>query len=125
MAGKSRHNRDQVIVEALARGETRTSAARLAGCGVRTVSRRLESEEFRERVFLWRSEMLQTSASRLGANLSDAIETLQDLLKPEMPPAIRLGAARSIAEFALKTREATILEGKINELKTLIERRQT
>jgi hypothetical protein len=69
--------------------------------------------------------MLQTSASRLGANLSDAIETLQDLLKPEMPPAIRLGAARSIAEFALKTREATILEGKINELKTLIERRQT
>ena len=60
MAGKSRHNRDRIIVEALARGEGQTAAATLASCSVSTIRRRLDDAEFRERVERFRAEMLDS-----------------------------------------------------------------
>ena len=121
MAGKSRHNQDAVIVAALGRGECHTAAAKLAGCSATTVRRRLDDPLFRVRVERFRSEALDAVAGKLGANVEQAVTTLTALMAAEMPPAVRLGAARAVCDFALRTRESlswerrlTVLEERLN-----------
>ncbi len=116
MAGKSRHNRDRIIIEALARGEGQTSAATLAGCSVSTIRRRLDDAEFRERVEQFRAEMLDTAAGKLGSTVVKAVSTLESLLSSETPPAVRMASAKALVEFALRTREALSWEKRIADL---------
>ena len=116
MAGKSRHNRDTVIVEALARGEGQTAAATLAGCSVSTIRRRLSEAAFRERVEKFRAEMLDSAAGKLGATVVKAVTTLESLLSSEIPPAVRMASAKALIEFSLRTREALSWEKRIAEL---------
>lgn len=86
MAAKSRHNRDQIIVEALARGEGQTAAATLAGCSVSTIRRRLEDAKFCEAIEKFRAEMLDSAAGKLGATITKAVSTLEGLLSSDTPP---------------------------------------
>ena len=116
MAGKSRHNRDRIIVEALARGEGQTTAATLAGCSVSTIRRRLHDAEFREQVERFRAEMLDEAAGKLGATVTKAVSTLESLLSSETPPAVRMASAKAIVEFALKTREILSWEKRLSDL---------
>jgi len=106
MAGKSRHNQDEVIVETLARGECQTTAAQRAGCSVTTIRRRLDDPQFRERIERFRVEMLDAVAGKMGANVEQAVTTLTALMADAMPPAVRLGAARAVCDFALRIRES-------------------
>jgi len=124
MAGKSRHNRDAVIVEALARGECQTTAAQRAGCSVTTIRRRLDDSTFRERVERFRVEMLDAAAGKLGAKVEQAVTTLSELMAETMPPAVRLGASRAVCDFAMRIRESlswerrlTALEERLNDHK--------
>ncbi len=116
MAGKSRHNRDSVIVESLARGEGQAATATLAGCSVSTIRRRLDDAEFRERVEKFRAEMLDSAAGKLGATVAKAVETLESLLSSGTPPAVRMASAKALVEFALRTREAFSWEKRIADL---------
>lgn len=116
MAGKSRHNRDTVIVESLARGEGQAATAMLAGCSVSTIRRRLDDAAFRERVEKFRAEMLDSAAGKLGATVAKAVETLESLLSSGTPPAVRMAAARSLIEFSLRTREAVSWEKRLSDL---------
>jgi len=116
MAGKSRHNSDLVIVEALSRGESQTAAATLAGCSVSTIRRRLDDAEFRGRVEKFRAEMLDSAAGKLGATVVKAVTTLESLLSSEIPPAVRMASAKALIEFSLRTREALSWEKRIAEL---------
>ena len=116
MAGKSRHNRDRIIIEALARGEGQTSAATLAGCSVSTIRRRLDDAEFRARVEKFRAEMLDAAAGKLGSTVVKAVSTLESLLSSETPPAVRMASAKAIVEFALKTREILSWEKRLSDL---------
>ena len=116
MAGKSRHNRDRIIVEALARGEGQTAAATLAGCSVSTIRRRLDDAEFRARVEKFRAEMLDAAAGKLGSTVVKAVSTLESLLSIETPPAVRMASAKALVEFALRTREALSWEKRLADL---------
>ena len=116
MAGKSRHNRDRIIVEALARGEGQTAAATLAGCSVSTIRRRLDEAEFRARVEKFRAEMLDAAAGKLGSTVVKAVSTLESLLSIETPPAVRMASAKALVEFALRTREALSWEKRLADL---------
>lgn len=118
MTGKSRHNQDDLIVEALARGEGQTSAAKFAGVSISTVRRRLDDPRFCQRIDQFRCAMLDSAAGRLGATLGKALETLESLLAETSPPATRLAAARSVVEFTFRTREVLSWESRLTELES-------
>lgn len=116
MTGKTRHNRDSVIIESLARGEGQTAASMLAGCSVSTIRRRLDDAEFRERIERFRAGMLDDAAGKLGATVVKAVATLESLLSAETPPAVRMASAKAIVEFTLRTREILSWEKRLEDL---------
>ncbi len=120
MPGKSRHNRDDVIVEMIARGETQTAAAKLAGCSATTVARRLADESFRSRISSFRKEMLDSATGKLSSLLDKAVLTLGKLLDGDNPPGIRLSAAKAVAELTFKARDLLDLETRFAELEARI-----
>lgn len=116
MAGKSRHNADDLIIEALARGESQTATAKLAGCSATTIRRRLEEPEFRNQVERFRVTMLDCAAGRLGAILNRAVGALEGLLTSKTPPAVRLAAAKAVIELTFRTREVLSWEQRIADI---------
>lgn len=118
MAGKSCHNRDEAIIEAVSRGECQMATARLAGCSVTTVRRRLEDPDFRGRIERSRAEVLDAAAGQFGATVGQAVSTLKVLMTETMPPAVRLGAARAVCDFALRVRESISWERRLADLES-------
>ena len=124
MAGKSRQIQDNLIVEALARGEGQTATATFAGVSVSTVRRRLEDSGFRSRIERYRETMLDGAAGKLGSIIEKAITTLESLLDDESPPGVRLSAARSVIEFTFKSREVLSWEKRLAELESCMKTNQ-
>ena len=108
MAAGGRKNADAALIAALAGGATVRDAAAAARVGERTVYRRLEDAEFTRRVEEARAEILTGAMGRLSAAATDAVTTLTSLLAAESE-SVRLGAARSILDAALRWREQSEL----------------
>ena len=119
MSAESRQNKNLTLIEALARGCSQSDAARQAGVSQRTVSRRLECQDFRRHVETVRSDLLNTASGKLTNALSDAIDTLSELMKVEISPRVRLAAARAVIENCCKLREIVSLESRIELLERL------
>jgi hypothetical protein len=116
MAQKGRKNADQVLSLALAFGGTVAAAARAAGVGEATVYRRLKDPEFCKKVEQAKADMVQrTSGALTGAGM-EAVKTMAELMKTPNPPAIRLGASRSVLELGMKVREREDLEQRLAAL---------
>jgi hypothetical protein len=98
MAENGRWKGDTALVLALAAGRTARAAARDAGLGERTVTRRLADSDFRRRVFELRAEMVRRALGKLAEGMAEAADTLRRLLRAESE-SVRLGAARSILEL--------------------------
>ena len=121
MADRGRHQGRAGADAALAVGATVELAAERAGVSPRTVHRRLEDAEFRRRVDDARAELLGRAMDRLSATCTVAVTTLADLLKPDAPAAVRLGAARSILDAALRWREQGELTRRLDNVESWIE----
>jgi hypothetical protein len=80
------------------------------------VYRRLEDPEFSRRLKQLRADMIQRTAGALTAAATEAVRTLLELQKAAAPPAVRLGAARSVLEIGIKMREAADLEERLSAL---------
>ena len=87
-----------------------------AAVGKRTVYRRLEDPAFTRRLKQLRADMVQRTAGSLTAASGESVRTLLELQKPSAPPAVRLGAARSVLEIGIKMREAADLEDRLSAL---------
>lgn len=122
MPTKPRKKADDPLLMALACGATVDSAARQCKLCVRTVYRRLEDPDFRQRLQDLRADMFQRMAATLTAAGSEAVRTMLDLLKPANPPATRLGAARSVLEMGMKAREFAELEDRLTALESQAQR---
>jgi HEAT repeat protein len=122
MPKKPRKKADDSLLMALACGATVDSAARQCNLCVRTVYRRLDDPDFRFRLQELRADMFQRTAATLTAAGSEAVRTLLELLKSANPPATRLGAARSVLEMGMKTREFAELEDRLAALEGQAER---
>jgi hypothetical protein len=107
---------DDALVLALACGATVEAAARQAGCGPRTVYRRLEDAAFRTRIRDLRADMVHRASGLLTAAAAEAVRTLLALQKDGVPPATRLGAARAVIELGIKVRELSELEERVAQL---------
>ncbi len=116
MAQRGRRNADHKLLMAFACGATVESAARQAGVSESTAHRRLEDPTFRQQLQAMRADLVQRTAGALTAASTESVRTLLELQKPSAPPAVRLGAARSILEIGIKLREAADLEERLSAL---------
>jgi hypothetical protein len=110
-----RREADELLVVALASGQTVTAAAASAGVGVKTVRRRLKEDGFRLPVRHARSEMVAAVAGRLAGNMTLATDTLVTLLT-DPDSGVKLRAATKIVELGLRAAEVVDLEQRVQEL---------
>ncbi len=115
MAENGRRRGDDALLLALAGGMTVRDAARTAGVGERTATRRLADLDFRRRVSEVRAEMVERALGKMADGMAEAADTLRNLLRAE-GESVRLGAARSILELGNKLREAVELEARLAEV---------
>ena len=101
---------------ALAVGATVEQAAERAGVSASTVHRRRREPEFARRVDEARAELVTRAVARVSASATVAADTLRELLGAATPPAVRLGAARSILELGVKLREHEELAARVAAL---------
>jgi hypothetical protein len=116
MAQKGKRNADNQLLLALACGASVENAARQAGVSESTAYRRLADPDFSQRLKELRADMVQRTAGALTAAATEAVRTLLELQKPSAPPAVRLGAARSVLEIGVKLREVADLEERLTAL---------
>jgi hypothetical protein len=109
---------DHLLATAIARGATREEAARTAGVSVRTLHRRLEDAQFQSRVDDLRDELAAEVTARLLSACTQALVTLEALLGPAEPPAVRLGAARILLDQAQRWRVAEDVEVRLAALES-------
>ncbi|HLQ44088.1 MAG TPA: hypothetical protein VK137_05105, partial [Planctomycetaceae bacterium] len=86
--------RQDVLVTALARGETHTTAAQQSGFSRRTVQRRLDDPKFRDEVRRTRDGLMSEAAGRVAGLMESACDTLCDLLASR-DEDIRLSATKA------------------------------
>jgi hypothetical protein len=104
------------LLVAFACGATIESAACQAGVSESTARRRLADPAFRQQLQAMRADILQRTAGALTAASTESVRTLLELQKTGSPPAVRLGAARSVLEIGIKLREAANLEERLSAL---------
>jgi hypothetical protein len=105
MPSGNRHTADETFLMAFASGATVEKAAHTAGISVRTAFRRLDDPLIKQRLKEIRLEIIQRGSSILSSSAADAVTTLQALMQPNVPAAVRLGAARALLEMNVKIRE--------------------
>ena len=81
MAENGRRKGDDALLLALATGLTVRDAARSAGVGERTATRRLANLSFRRRVAEARAEMVGRALGRMADGMAEAADTLRGLLR--------------------------------------------
>ena len=59
---------------------------------------------------------MQRALGRMADGMAEAADVLRALLPPGMPPAVRLGAARSLLELGVRLRESVELEARLASL---------
>jgi hypothetical protein len=122
MAQRGKHHKDEVLILALACGATIEGAARQAGISEATAYRRRQDPEFRRRLQELRADMTQRTTGMLTAAGMESVKTLLELQKPSVPPAARLGSARTVLELGMKMREFNELEERIAALEEQLQR---
>lgn len=110
MSGDGRRRADAVLVASLAGGSTKEEAAEAAGVSERTVYRRCDDTDFVARVEEAQQELISRTTARLCATTGRAVDTLSELLDASQPPSVRLGAARTVLDSALRWRDAEEIE---------------
>ena len=116
MPTRGRKDADEALLMALACGANVENAARQAGVSRRTAQRRLADPGFCRRLSEARADMVRRASGMLTAAALESVKTLLTLQGPPNPPAVRLGAARSVLEIGIKLREAADLEERLSAL---------
>jgi hypothetical protein len=131
MTGKSRppgHGaktaavREQAILALLSEPTIAQAAAR-CGIGEKTLRRWLAEDAFKAAYETARRATFQAAISRIPALTVRAVNTLDDLLGKTKPPAVRLGAARTVAEIGMHQYDAETILKKLDDLEARQRRR--
>jgi len=117
---QGRAGADAALVTALAVGATVEQAAERAGVSARTVHRRRGDADFKRRVDEARAELLGRAMARLSAACTTAVTTLTALLTAESE-SVRLGAARSVLDAALRWREHEDLAARLDHVEAWLD----
>jgi hypothetical protein len=112
MAQNGRDNADDPLAVALATGKSMREATAAASVAERTGWRRWADPAFRAKVAELRAQVVDASLGAMTEGMTEAVETIRRLLVAESE-AVRLGAARSIIDSAIKLRENVDFERRI------------
>ena len=113
---KSAAVREQAILALLSEA-TIGRAAEQCGVGERTLRRWLsEDGAFRAEFEAARHSTFEAGMHRIQALTSRAVDTLEDLLGATKFPAVRLGAARTVAELGIHQHDAETIMRKLDEI---------
>lgn len=113
---KSDAARERAVL-ALLSARTIGEAAKRSSVGERTLRRWLtEDAAFKAEYDAARRSTFDVAMHRLQSLTSAAVDTLEDLLKAKKFPAVRLGAARTVADLAIHQRDAEQILARLDEL---------
>ncbi|MEX2250616.1 MAG: hypothetical protein WD895_00930 [Acidimicrobiia bacterium] len=119
--GSSRREaQDEILVEWLAAGRSYVEAGDLAGCSGRTVARRMEDAGFARRVADRRGERVVSVAGQLTSLGSEAVDVIRASMHGDSE-SIRLSAAKTLLDMAVRFRSAHDLELEIAEIRRHLE----
>ncbi len=99
-------------------------AATASGYSERTVQRRMADSEFRLEIAKARNDLFQQASGRLTEGLDGAISTLKSLLDSQSD-SIRLNAAKSLIDAAMKVAAIAEFEARITALEERTHAAQT
>ena len=116
MAASGRKTHDEKLIVELAAGASWERAAAACGCSQRTIARRLNDPEFRAALDEARRQIFENAFARVLSAGQAAASTLISLLRSDTPPAVRLGAARTLLESTCRFRETHVLEERLRAL---------
>ena len=116
MTATGSKTRDERIIIELASGASWDRAAAACGCSESTIARRLRDPKFRAALDDARRRLFEAAFSRVVAAGQAAASTLISLLSRDTPPAVRLGASRTLLEASCKFRETHELEERLRAL---------
>jgi hypothetical protein len=77
-----------------------------------------KDDEFRRELLEARRAVFDTAMNRVQALLCVAIDTLGTLMQRNMPPAVRLGAARAVTEIGIHQHDQESILQKVQEIET-------
>lgn len=113
---KSEATRARAVL-ALLSEKTVTDAAKKAKINESTLRRWLSDDEaFQAQYAEARKAAFEAGMSRVQALTGKAIQTLDDLLDAKDYPNVRLGAARTVAEFGIHQHDAETIMRKLSEI---------
>ena len=114
--------RDQAILALLSEPSI-TQAATRCGIGEKTLRRWLADPAFQEAYDAARHATFKAAISRIPALTVRAVDTLADLLGAAVHPAVRLGAARTVAEIGMHQFDGETILRKLDDLEASQRRR--
>lgn len=120
MSEHSKKDTDDAMLMTLACGGTVEQAAAKARVSKRTVYRRLRDPDFAERIAAVRAETVERAAGMLTAASLESVKTLLELMGPTHADQVRLGAARSVLDYAMTLRESAELTKRVAELEAQV-----
>jgi len=115
---RGRRGSDRIVAAALAAGSTVQDAAQVGQMSERTVRRRLLEPAFRAEVSRLQCESIQGIASDLRGAAAQATRTLIELLEAGTADTVRLAAARTILDHAVRYHDAADVEQRVLELES-------
>ncbi len=119
MAGSGRQRADALVIAALMSGATIGYASLRSGVPERTIQRRLADPTFRAKLEAAQAELVAATARVMLGSTTEATANLIELMRVA-PPAVRLGAARTIFELAGKWRFEVELEERLAALEQAV-----
>ena len=113
--------RKEKALAALIRAPTRAAAAKEAGVGASTLRRWMrEDADFREAYQTALSELLEDASAQSKRNLSRALDVLAEVMESGENSQVRITAARSALEYALKLTEAVDVQQRLDAVERVI-----
>lgn len=116
--------RDEVLVSALAAGQTYQEAGDLIGRSARTVRRLAADTELRRRVAERRREMAANAAARSAALVEAAIGVLEELLRDPVP-VVRLRAADAALRYHFRFAAEVAVLDDVQDLRDALDELRT
>jgi hypothetical protein len=107
------------VALSLAAGSTITQAAEAGGVTEKTVRRRLATPAYRAEVRRLRSEKMERAVGHLTEATTVAVDTLVDLLSATSEH-VRLGAVKTVLEYAISLSENVETRERIEALEFLV-----
>jgi hypothetical protein len=118
------HSQRETALLAPLNGQSVPEAASAVGIGGRTLRRWMtEDEEFRAQYDAARQTLFADGIARIEGLAPRAADVLGQLLSPDTPPNVRLGAVRLALEVALRERDAKTILKRLEEIEAELAQR--